>query len=189
MTRTFALIGLFFLQAMCVTAADPQPSASAPAPVVDRATLEKRFAERMTHVALEGHFTDSTKKEGELSKETYIIKKAVKDLGDNWLLTVVIRYAKYDVPVSLKIPVLWAGDTPVLSVTNLTVPLLGTFNARVVLYEDRYDGTWSGGGHSGHLFGKIVKYSPAPEQPKAVKKKPEERERERERRPAGQTDQ
>jgi hypothetical protein len=151
-------------------AADPPAAGSGARPATgsgarpalpDRATLEKRFAERMTNVALVGHFTDTTKKAGELAEEKYIIEKAVKDQGDDWLLTVRIVYGKHNIPVTLRIPVLWAGDTPVLSVTNLAVPLLGTFNARVVIHEDKYSGTWSGAGHGGHLFGKIVKNAPA----------------------------
>jgi hypothetical protein len=163
MIRTFMTIGLVFGLAMPAAGADPPTSSSVAAPpslALDRAALEKRFAERMSNVALVGHFTDTNKKPGDLSEEKYIIEKAVKGEGNDWLLTVRIQYGKHNIPVTLKIPVLWAGDTPILSVTNLAVPLLGTFNARVVIHEDKYAGTWSGGGHGGHLFGKIVKNSP-----------------------------
>jgi hypothetical protein len=151
---------LVSLLASGLRAAEPESRPSIRPAALDRAALEKRFAERMTNVALVGHFTDSNKKASDLTEEKYIIEKAVKDQGDDWLLTVRIQYAKYNVPVTLKIPVLWAGDTPVLSVTNLNVPLLGTFNARVVIYEGHYAGMWSGAGHGGHLFGKIVKNPP-----------------------------
>ena len=164
MIRTNAAVGFAFALVGLLAAADPPATGSGARPVLpDRATLEKRFAERMTNVALVGHFTDTKKKASDLSEEKYIIEKAVKDQGDDWLLTVRIQYGKHNLPVTLKIPVLWAGDTPVLSVTNLAVPLLGTFNARVVIHEDKYSGTWSGAGHGGHLFGKIVKNVLAPE--------------------------
>ena len=51
----------------------------------------------------------------------------------------------------------WAGDTPVISVTNVAFPGLGTYSARVVIYGDSYAGTWDGKDHGGQMFGKIVK--------------------------------
>ena len=61
-------------------------------------------------------------------------------------------------------PVRWAGDTPVISVTNFGIPLIGTYSARVVIYQGQYAGTWSGKTHGGHLFGKIVKNDEAPKE-------------------------
>ncbi len=42
-----------------------------------------------------------------------------------------------------------------VSLTDLTIPGLGTFTARVLFYEDRYAGTWQHGKVGGHMFGKI----------------------------------
>jgi hypothetical protein len=39
----------------------------------------------------------------------------------------------------------------------LTIPALGTYTARVLLYEDQYAGTWSSKDHGGQVFGKIVR--------------------------------
>jgi len=51
----------------------------------------------------------------------------------------------------------WAGDTPVIEITDLSLPGMGTYTARVVLYRGQYAGTWSGrGGAGGQLFGKIL---------------------------------
>ena len=33
----------------------------------------------------------------------------------------------------------------------------GKFTCRVLVYRDQYAGTWSGGDHGGHLFGRVVK--------------------------------
>ena len=123
----------------------------------ERAALEKRFEETMRNVTLIGFFTASDQPKGKLTEERYIIEKVVKDEGDNWIFHARIQYGKNDVPVRLKIPVKWAGDTPVISVTKLGVPLLGTFNARVVIYDGQYAGTWDGAGHGGQLFGRIEK--------------------------------
>jgi hypothetical protein len=57
--------------------------------------------------------------------------------------------------VPLVIPVKWAGDTPVISVTDLSIPGAGTYTARVMIYRDQYAGTWSGVDCGGHLWGRI----------------------------------
>jgi hypothetical protein len=62
---------------------------------------------------------------------------------------------RWTVPIPLEIK--WAGDTPVITLTNLEIPGLGTFTSRVVIYEGRYAGTWQHGSVGGHLFGRIEK--------------------------------
>jgi len=37
----------------------------------------------------------------------------------------------------------------------VTMPGLGTFTSRVLVYRDEYAGTWTGGDHGGQMFGKI----------------------------------
>jgi hypothetical protein len=51
----------------------------------------------------------------------------------------------------------FAGDTPMISMTDLAIPTLGTFTARVFFHSDRYSGTWQHGEYGGHMFGKIEK--------------------------------
>ena len=51
----------------------------------------------------------------------------------------------------------WAGDTPVVELTDLTIPGLGTYTARVLFYRDEYAGTWKGKNAGGQMFGRIVK--------------------------------
>ena len=53
--------------------------------------------------------------------------------------------------------VLWAGDTPVITVDKKSFASLGTYTARVLFYDNKYVGTWDGANHGGTLFGKIVK--------------------------------
>jgi hypothetical protein len=66
-----------------------------------------------------------------------------------------MQFKGKDVSVPLIIPVKWAGDTSVISLTDMTIPGLGTYTARVMIYRDRYAGTWSDGNHEGHLWGRI----------------------------------
>jgi hypothetical protein len=52
----------------------------------------------------------------------------------------------------------WIDDTPVVALTNYTIPTLGSFTARVFFYDDRYAGTWQHGKEiGGHLYGKITR--------------------------------
>ena len=62
-----------------------------------------------------------------------------------------------DWPVPIPVLIKWAGDTPVITLTDLAIPGMGTYTARVVLYRDQYAGTWSGKDHGGQIFGKIVR--------------------------------
>jgi hypothetical protein len=41
--------------------------------------------------------------------------------------------------------------------TNLSIPRMGSYTARVVLYRGQYAGTWSAKDHGGQIFGKIVR--------------------------------
>ena len=57
-------------------------------------------------------------------------------------------------PVSIK----WAGDTPVITLTDLSIPGMGTYSARVVLYRDQYAGNVERPeGWWGQVFGNIVR--------------------------------
>ena len=61
----------------------------------------------------------------------------------------------------MSLQVEWAATTPVITLTNAAIPGLGTFSSRVVIYKNKYAGTWSHGEVGGHLFGTI---EPAPEE-------------------------
>ena len=125
----------------------------------DRAELEKQFSERMSNVVMTGNFT-VTGKEGDqpLKPETYEIESVTKAQGDYWIFLVRVKYGDKDVKLPITLQVLWAGDTPMVSLTNLTIPGLGEgFTSRVLFYEDKYAGTWQHGKVGGHLFGTIKK--------------------------------
>jgi hypothetical protein len=118
--------------------------------------LEQKFQQMMSGVTLTGH-SASLKGESMPGEEKYIIEKVSKLAGETWLFQVRIQYGSHDVPVPLPVTIKWAGDTPVITITNLTIPALGTYTARVLLYEDQYAGTWSSKDHGGQVFGKIVR--------------------------------
>jgi len=119
-------------------------------------SLEQKFQQMMSGVTLIGHSANSNG-ESVPGEEKYVIEKVSKLAGETWLFHVRIKYGSHDVPVPLPVTIKWAGDTPVITLTNLTIPGLGTYTARVLLYEDQYAGTWSSKDHGGQVFCKIVR--------------------------------
>ena len=122
---------------------------------------EQRFQEMLSGVTLTGHFTITGGEDSDtLREEKYTITKVTKLSGDYWLFFARIQYGGKDVTVPLKLEVKWAEDTPIITLTDLELPNLGTFTARVVIYRGQYAGTWSSGKHGGHMFGIITKNTP-----------------------------
>lgn len=121
-----------------------------------QAALESKFQETMTGVTLAGTFTLSDRP-GKTFEERYTISKVTRLTGDTWLFNSRIKYGSHDVTVPIPLAVKWAGDTPVITLTDLPIPGLGTFTARVMIFRGQYAGTWSGKDHGGHLFGKLEK--------------------------------
>jgi hypothetical protein len=124
-------------------------------PLTQQAEYERLLQERMRNVTLVGHST-RTNKEGTFGPERYKIESIRKVSGDTWLFQTRLRYDGKDLPVPIPVTLKWAGDTPVITLTDLTIPGVGTWTARVLLYRDQYAGTWSGKTHGGQMFGKIV---------------------------------
>ena len=118
--------------------------------------LEKQFSERMAHSVMVGRFTVEGK-DNVPKPERYEIESVTKTKDDYWTFLARIKYGKVDAKVPITVKILWAGDTPVVSLTDLTIPGMGTFTARVLFYEDRYAGTWQHGEVGGNLFGRIEK--------------------------------
>lgn len=119
----------------------------------------------MRGAVLNGHFTvrvqgesDSGAEEREdvkLRSERYQIEKVVKRAGDIWTFHARIQFSSTDITVPVPVRLTWSGDTPMVSVTDLGIPGMGTYTARVVFYRDSYAGMWWGGSHGGNLFGRV----------------------------------
>jgi hypothetical protein len=133
-----------------------------PKPAKTQEQLEKDLAAKLTGSVFVGQFTVTGKEQAGGAAERYTITGATKLAGDDWMITSRIEYGKHDVTVPMIIPILWAGDTPVMTVQDLTIPGLGTFSSRVLIHGDRYAGTWQHGEVGGHMFGRI---EPAGEKP------------------------
>jgi len=109
----------------------------------------------MSGVTLVGH-SAGPNQEGLSGEEKYVIEKVAHLTGDTWLLQARLQYGSHDIPVPVPVHIKWAGDTPVITLTDLTIPGVGTFTARILIYRDQYAGMWSSKDHGGQLFGKIV---------------------------------
>ena len=139
-----------------------EPVAKPETPEARQARLFKKFESTLANAVLTGKFT-ITGKQTPPREESYTIRSVKKMAqGDYWLFTARIKYGKRDVTLPMPIPVKWAGDTPVISLDDLTLPGLGTFSAHVVIDGDKYAGTWAHGKVGGHMFGAIAPAKPEP---------------------------
>lgn len=140
-----------------------------------QAELDAKFAATMSNAVLKGSFTAGPIRPGEpLKEDKYTLGEVKKLDSGKWLFSTRIQYGEHDVTLPLVLDVMWAGDTPVITLTKLPVPALGTFTARVLVYDDHYAGTWDGGDHGGHLFGVIE--HPEQDKPDDAPQEKEEKE-------------
>ncbi len=143
------------LSAVIVLGLSPALHAQEPAKTPPtQAELIKKLEKDLTGVKLVGRFTVTGKADMTPKDEEYTITSAMKlDEPDLWLIKARVKYGKTDGTFPIPLYIKWAGDTPVITLTNLEIPGLGTFSSRVVIYEGRYAGTWQHGEVGGHLFG------------------------------------
>ena len=127
------------------------------APVESLTDLERDFAARMENVVLTGHFTIEGEERRDGVPERYEIARATKLDGNLWRFEARVKYGNVDATLPMVLPVEWAGDTPMVSITDFTIPGLGDeFGARVVFYDERYAGTWDHGPYGGMMYGTIA---------------------------------
>jgi hypothetical protein len=119
----------------------------------EQARHEADFEKMLTNATLAGRFT--SRGSDRIAEDRYTISKVSKIGGDLWLIHSRIQYGQRDVTVPVPVKVVWAGDTPMIQLTDATIPGLGTYSARVLFFRDEYAGTWSGGDHGGQMFGRI----------------------------------
>ncbi len=113
--------------------------------------LIKNLEKTLTGSKLIGQFTVTGKDDKPPAKEEYVITLAQKvPEGDLWLIKAKFNNQTYPIPLEIK----WAGDTPIITLTNLTIGNQ-KYSSRVVIYEGRYAGTWQHNEVGGHLFGTI----------------------------------
>jgi len=128
----------------------------------DQLALEQRFIDTLTGAVFSGHsqmvnFEDGTSKPTlqPPQPEQYTLSSVKKLQGDKWIIQARIQYAGKDITIPVMVRVVWAGDTPVITLDEMTLPFLGTYSARVMIYRDFYSGTWFGDCYGGVMAGQI----------------------------------
>jgi len=132
--------------------------------------LEKQFAEELSNSVLTGVW-QMTGKDGLSGKaalsdpkpDQYTIAGVSKLAGDQWVVQARIQYAEKDVTVPVPVRVVWAEDTAIITLNDLSIPLIGTYSARVMIHHGFYSGVWYCGekNYGGVMQGRIVKSPPA----------------------------
>ena len=108
-------------------------------------------------------------KEKLISEHYEILSAKKSEFGDQWNLVARIKYGGHDTTLPLPpIEIKFAGKTPVITIDQVSIPGLGTFDARVVIRQCKYAGTWKHGKVGGFLFGTIESMSD--EEKEAAKK-------------------
>jgi hypothetical protein len=135
----------------CLVAFVPCLLAQAP----ELTPLERDFEASMSGVVLEGQSTRDGKPG--VFDDKYTIEKVAKQAGDRWLFYARVEYKGKSTTIPFPIEVKWAGDTPVITMTDQELPGMGTYTSRVLIYRGHYAGTWSGKAGGGKVFGRIRK--------------------------------
>ena len=122
-----------------------------------QAEREKKFADALSGAVLVGTFSIDGVKTDKLPLGERYELKSVKKTGDGlWTFTARVTFLNQDLTLPITVPVVWAGDTPMVSLSDSTLPGLGNqLSAKVIFDEGRYAGTWKHGKFGGHMWGRI----------------------------------
>lgn len=129
---------------------------------VDTASLhdrERQFAERMRGVSLVGSYNTAGRER--TSPDRYDITSVEKVGEDLWRFNARMDCCGVNGEIPVVVPLRWVGDTPMIMMTDTTLPGLGTFTVRLFFYGDRYAGTWQHGERGGLMSGRIEKQTAA----------------------------
>ena len=129
-------------------------SAVRPASLTD---LERQFTERMRDVSLIGSFTVAGREDRPPRSDRYDIASVDKVGDDLWRFSAVMHCCGVNGAIPVVVPMRWNGDTPMIMMTDTSLPGLGTFTVRLFFYGDRYAGTWQHGAIGGQMSGRIEK--------------------------------
>ena len=125
--------------------------------------LERQFVERMTNVTMVGTFTVDGRDRRNPEPDRYDIA-SVQKVGENlWQFNTKMECCGIEGKgvMPIVVPMRFFGDTPMIEMTDSSLPGIGTFTVRVFFYGDRYSGTWQHGKTGGHMSGRIEKATEA----------------------------
>ena len=111
----------------------------------------------MKNVSLVGTFTVAGREGRAANPDRYDIASVEKIGDDMWRFNASMSCCGLsNTTVPIAVPMRWVGDTPMIVMTDTSLPGIGTFTARVFFYGDRYAGTWQHGEVGGHMSGQIA---------------------------------
>ncbi|TWU67359.1 hypothetical protein V7x_29330 [Crateriforma conspicua] len=117
---------------------------------------ETKLAAYLNQSQFVGRFTVDGKPDASPKPEAYTISRCEKlPAKDMYRLTAKITYGDTDTEVPLDLKIVWAENTPVITIDSMWIPGMGTFSSRVMIHKDHYAGTWTHDDKGGHLFGTI----------------------------------
>jgi hypothetical protein len=132
--------------------------------VIDPASLpelERQFVEDMRGATLVGVFSVAGREDRTPNPDRYDIESVQKVGDDKWQFNASMSCCGLGgAAIPIVVPMRWHGDTPMIEMTNLEIPAVGTFTVRVFFYGDRYAGTWQNPRTGGHMWGRIEKRKP-----------------------------
>ncbi len=124
----------------------------------DQEALEAALAATLENATMIGRWHPVADGEvGEERTDEYRIAGANKISGNRWVVRARLRDDMPNLVIPVPLRVEWAGDTPVLVVDNFGLPGMNRYSARVLIHDDTYAGSWSGGGIAGLISGVIVR--------------------------------
>jgi hypothetical protein len=143
---------------MAVAAALTPSPAPAQADQADQAELERKFEAMVGNARLVGQFSvvgANGATMGGARPDEYAVSRLERDAEGRWIFNVSMTAGPQGQTIPVPVTVEWAGSTPMITMTEQTIPGLGTFSARVLFHDGLYAGTWKHGQFGGHMWGKI----------------------------------
>ena len=123
--------------------------------------VERQFTERMRNVKLVGSFTVVGREDRTPRSDGYDIDSVEKVGDDLWRFNAGMKCCGVNGTIPIVVPMRFTGDTPMIMMSDTSLPGLGTFTVRLFFYGDRYTGTWQHGNVGGLMSGRIEKRTPA----------------------------
>ena len=120
----------------------------------------------LNRTTLCGYVTrDPASKSGEPTDSvelTWLIEDVRHCGGHHWEFDVLMTAGGNGQQLVVHGDVRWAGSVPVITFSDLEVPLLGRVDAQLMIHNGRFSGTWRHGRLQGYAFGRLQhKESPA----------------------------
>lgn len=159
-------VALAIVTALAVrTPATAQPAGTTSAPAeLDMTDAERAFQSLLDGAEMIGSYTmelpDAPKADTPAQAADRYVIHGIRKIGPQlWQIDAGMRYNGRDIRLPIPVPVHFADDTPVICVTRLGLPGMGTYSARVMFFADRYVGVWRADatGIGGTMTGRVIR--------------------------------